>query len=124
VDNYRSGNAPAIAAMDRLKALAFEMKNALVLGRVPALGELLHEAWEAKKQMATGISTPQIDELYDEARKAGALGGKIPGAGGGGFMFFICKPGSRFAVQAALQKGGAQIANFKFTHEGVRSWTV
>ncbi len=124
VENYRSGNAPAIAAMDRLKALAYEMKNALVLGRVPALGELLHEAWEAKKQMADGISTAQIDELYTEARKAGALGGKIPGAGGGGFMFFICKPGSRFAVQAVLQAGGAQIANFKFTHEGVRSWTV
>ena len=123
-DNYVSGNAPAIIAMDRLKALAYDMKNALLLGDVARLGTLLDDAWECKKRMADGISTESIDAIYSAARNAGALGGKIPGAGGGGFMFFICRPGTRFAVQDAVRAAGGRLTRFAFTHEGVRSWTV
>ena len=73
-----------VAAMDELKGLAGETKNALLQGRLEAFGDLLHQAWLAKKRMAASISNPRIDELYQEARHLGALGGKISGAGGGG----------------------------------------
>lgn len=124
VANYSMGNAAAISAMDDLKALAYEMKDALLLGRVSDIGELLHHAWESKKRMADGISTPRIDEIYDEARRAGALGGKISGAGGGGYIFFVCRAGARFAVQDSLRRLGIEMSRFGFTHEGVQCWRV
>lgn len=70
--------------------------------------------------MADGITNPRIDEVYYEARRAGTLGGKISGAGGGGFMFFFCDPRRRFAVQSCLLQLNAQLVNFSFVKEGVR----
>ncbi len=72
--------------------------------------------------MAEGISNDHIAGLYAAARDAGALGGKITGAGGGGFMFFLCDPYRRFAVQEALRSAGAQVVDFSFSEEGVRTW--
>lgn len=124
VENYRRGKEETVRAMDRLKELAYEMKKALLLGRLREFGELLDVAWKSKKRMAEGITNPRIDELYDEARRSGALGGKISGAGGGGFMFFCCDPRRRFAVQNRLRQLGAQLVNFSFVKEGVQTWTV
>lgn len=120
VANYESGSA--VAAMDRNKELAYAMKRALLLGKLSEFGALLDEAWAAKKQMAEGISTPRIDEIYERARAAGALGGKVTGAGGGGFMFFLCEPRRRFQVQESLRELGAEVVNFSFVHEGARAW--
>jgi D-glycero-alpha-D-manno-heptose-7-phosphate kinase len=100
------------------------MKRALLLGRLVEFGELLHAAWENKKKMAESISNPAIDQLYDEARKAGALGGKMSGAGGGGFMFFVCDPHRRFAVQQALNAQKVQVVTLSFVEPGVRAWEV
>jgi D-glycero-alpha-D-manno-heptose-7-phosphate kinase len=124
VENYRRGREEAVQAMDKLKELAYEMKNALLLGRLREFGELLHVAWENKKRMAEGISNPRIDEVYHEARQAGALGGKISGAGGGGFMFFFCDPRRRFAVQEAVKRLGGQLVQLSFVKEGVQTWAV
>ncbi len=124
VQNYMGGREEAVQAMDRIKELAYEMKRALLLGRLRTFGELLDAAWENKKKMADGISNSRIDEIYYEARRAGALGGKISGAGGGGFMFFFCDPRRRFAVQNRLLQLNAQLVNFSFVQEGVRTWTV
>jgi D-glycero-alpha-D-manno-heptose-7-phosphate kinase len=124
VNNVECGNRRAIDAMDRLKELTSAMKRALLLGKLSEFGELLHVAWENKKQMADGITTPSIDDLYEQARAAGALGGKMSGAGGGGFMFFICDPHKRFAVQKALVAHGAQLMHFSFVEHGVRAWQV
>jgi D-glycero-alpha-D-manno-heptose-7-phosphate kinase len=74
--------------------------------------------------MAEGITNPKIDELYDAARRAGAMGGKVSGAGGGGFMFFLTDPARRFAVQDALATHGAEVVNLDFVEEGMRSWSV
>ena len=74
--------------------------------------------------MAEGITNPHIDQLYLAATDAGALGGKISGAGGGGFMFFLCEPQRRFAVQEALRQRGAQVVNLSFVQDGVRSWST
>jgi len=124
VENYRCGREESVRAMDRLKELAYEMKKALLLGRLREFGELLDAAWENKKHMAEGITNPRIDEVYHEARRAGALGGKISGAGGGGFMFFFCDPRCRFPVQERLRQMGAQLVQFSFVKEGVRAWSV
>jgi len=98
--------------------------RSLEKGDVAAFGSLLHEGWQAKKRMAEGISNPRIDAVYDTARAAGALGGKISGAGGGGFMFFVTDPRRRFAVQDALREQGAELVNFTFVEEGMRAWNV
>ncbi|AEB12388.1 GHMP kinase [Marinithermus hydrothermalis] len=124
VTNYQKRKTDAVASMDRLRELAYEMKRALLLGRLGEFGELLDAAWESKKKMAEGISTPHIDELYHEARQAGALGGKISGAGGGGFMFFLCAPRRAYAVQETLRRMGAQPVHFSFVDEGVRAWRL
>jgi len=122
--NFRDGNVKTRGALDRLKELATEAKKALLLGRLTTFGEVLDSAWRCKRELAEGISNQRIDEMYEEARKAGALGGKLSGAGGGGFMYFLCDPRRRFSVQQALGRMGATIANFSLTSEGVRSWAV
>jgi len=124
VGNYRSGVASTVRAMTRIKELADEMKRALLLGDIPGFGALLHEGWEAKKLLAEGITNPRIDDVYRSARSAGALGGKVSGAGGGGFMFFLADPAKRFAVQEALLGEGAELVNFTFVQEGMRAWNV
>jgi D-glycero-alpha-D-manno-heptose-7-phosphate kinase len=124
VGNYERGETSAVEAMDRIKELANEMKRALLLGDIPAFGTLLDEGWQAKKRMADGISNPRIDDVYRAARDAGARGGKVSGAGGGGFMFFVVDPARRFAVQEALRREGAELVTFSFEGEGMRAWTV
>ena len=124
VRNYETRRTESIHAMDRLKVLTQDMKRALLVGDLSEFGELLHLAWESKRQMAKGITNASIDELYDAALKAGALGGKMNGAGGGGFMMFVCDPRRRYAVQEALRKAGSQLVNLTFVEPGVRTWTI
>jgi D-glycero-alpha-D-manno-heptose-7-phosphate kinase len=124
IGNFERRESSAVHAMDRIKELAYEMRATLQAGDVAAFGSLLHEGWEAKKRMADGISNPRIDAVYETARAAGALGGKVSGAGGGGFMFFLTDPARRFAVQDALREHGAELVNFTFVEEGMRAWNV
>ncbi len=90
------------AVLRRLKQMALEGRRALEQGQLDAIGELLHEGWTLKKQLASQISNSEIDDLYAAARRAGALGGKIAGAGGGGFLLLYCPPEKRAAVRVAL----------------------
>lgn len=122
MDNFERGESDAVAAMDRIKELAVEMKNLLLLGKLREFGALLDDSWQNKKRMADGISTPAIDEVYAAAIEAGAWGGKLSGAGGGGFMFFLTDPERKFAVEAALEKVGAHPVRLSFIGEGVRTW--
>lgn len=86
----------------RMKEMAYHARTELEAGNMDALGEWLHEGWELKKQMASQVSNDAIDEMYAAARKAGVLGGKITGAGGGGFLLLYCPPERRQAVRVAL----------------------
>jgi len=122
--SFVAGKREVVAALDRLKALTFEMKRTLLLGQVDAFGELLHEAWLSKKHLDAGITTDPVDALYESARKAGAIGGKMPGAGGGGYFVFLCRAHARAKVAAALEAQGAQLVPFAFTHEGVTTWSA
>jgi D-glycero-alpha-D-manno-heptose-7-phosphate kinase len=104
------------------KILATDMKNALVKGGFDEFGDLLHIAWESKKHMVSGISNPEIDKLYEKARSCGAIGGKILGAGGGGYMLLYCDFRKRHEVDRAMREMGAEAKSFSFTKEGLTVW--
>ena len=90
------------AVLRRMRRLAELARRELQLGRVDSLGEILHEGWVLKRGLAKGISNPAIDQAYERARKHGAAGGKILGAGGGGFLLLFCAPAKRERVRRAL----------------------
>jgi D-glycero-alpha-D-manno-heptose-7-phosphate kinase len=108
--------------MRKLKEEAILMKEALLNGELYKMGEILGYGWQLKKLMAGCVSNKAIDEIYDAAMKAGATGGKISGAGGGGFMIFYCPGTSRYSVSRALAKFGGRLERFNFVEEGVIAW--
>ena len=111
---------PVINALHAIKAFAQEMRACLETGELDAFGELLHRSWEQKKRLAPNITTPFIDRCYALARQQGALGGKITGAGGGGFLMLYCPPDHQAAVTAALEGEGLVRMNFRFDFQGAR----
>jgi D-glycero-alpha-D-manno-heptose-7-phosphate kinase len=100
------------------------MKNLLLRGELNSFGELLHVAWESKKRFSPRITTPVIDELYEEARTHGAIGGKVIGAGGGGYMLLYCEFERKHDVVRALKKIGAVLTKFTFETRGIQNWRV
>jgi D-glycero-alpha-D-manno-heptose-7-phosphate kinase len=121
---YVGNENEAVSALRHQKQLAVEMKNILLQRRLDDFGDLLHDAWESKKKLSARISNPLIDEMYAEARKAGALGGKITGAGGGGYMLFYCLFEKRHKVAEVLRKMGATPTEFAFDARGLQTWKV
>lgn len=119
---YETGDATALEGLRAQKELAAAMKVALVRGEVDTLGRLLGEAWEQKQKMSTRISTPLIQEAYTEALQAGALGGKVTGAGGGGHMVFVCEFERRHLVAQRLIDMGLSVSEVTFSKEGVTTW--
>jgi len=122
--NVSHNNIKTIEATHRLKEQALMMKDALLRGEIDKVGEILDFGWENKKLMATGISNPKIDEIYEVARANGASGGKISGAGGGGFMILYCPGNSRYDVIEALAAYGGSSQHYDFTHSGLTSWKI
>lgn len=122
IASYVTGKNVVVKALDGLKADALRMKNALLLGKIDVLGELLHEAWLKKKKLDRSISSHKIDELYLVARKNGAVGGKILGAGGGGYLLVLCKFDRKHIVAEKLEKAGGQIVEFGFEFRGLDTW--
>jgi len=109
-----------IESLDAIKSLASDTRLALERGEIDAIGELLDMAWQRKKTLAPSISNAFIDECYALARSRGALGGKITGAGGGGFLMFYCPRRAQPAVRAALTARGLTPMEFRFDHSGVQ----
>ena len=114
----------SIEAMHQLKEQARQMKEALLKGKIHELGEILDFGFQQKRQMAEGISNPLIEEIYQTAKKAGATGGKISGAGGGGFMIFYCPGNTKYDVIKNLEKFGGRYRRYKFTEHGLTTWTI
>ena len=104
------------------KELAVAMKEALLTGALHEFGTLLGEAWIQKKRMSPLITNPRIDELYDIAMRKGALGGKITGAGGGGYILLFCDFEKKHRVIEALELAGAPITEFTFSNKGIMTW--
>ena len=122
--NVINNNQKSIDAMHQLKLQAVMMKEALLKGELDSIGEILDFGWKYKKQMAEQISNSFLDEIYETALKHGATGGKISGAGGGGFMIFYCPRNSRSQVVEALLKFGGQEKRYDFTPQGLTTWTI
>lgn len=115
----------SIEAMHKVKSEAYRIKNLLLKNELNELGVALNDSWEYKKQMAKSISTPEIDEMYETAILHGALGGKISGAGGGGFMFFYCPGIVKYAVVKALEeKYSGKIYKVEFVEQGLTTWST
>jgi D-glycero-alpha-D-manno-heptose-7-phosphate kinase len=104
------------AVLCEMKQMAYTARDALVTGAVDQIGELLHQSWQLKKQLARDISNGILDEAYLAARRAGALGGKVTGAGGGGFLLLYCPHGKQEAVRSALS--GMQELPFRMEADG------
>ncbi len=119
---HAEGREETLLGMKNLQEMAFAMRDAIVAGELDALGAMLGEAYENKKRMNPQITehTP-IETMLQAARGAGATGGKICGAGGGGYLLVYCSPERRPAVRAALEDLGGQLAPFSFHPEGVRA---
>lgn len=109
-----------IESLDTIKALAAETRLALERGEIDSLGEILDRAWQKKRTLAPSITNAFIDECYALARSRGALGGKITGAGGGGFLMFYCPRRYQPAVRAALTARGLTPMDFRFDGSGVQ----
>jgi D-glycero-alpha-D-manno-heptose-7-phosphate kinase len=122
--SYREGKETVVGALDAMKELTGQMKNTLLRDDLDTFGRLLHDAWLYKKNLDKGITTPQIDEMYERARNLGALGGKILGAGGGGYLLFLCPFEETHKIGEALRELGGEPAAFAFEGRGLQTWTV
>ncbi len=112
----------ALEGLRAQKELAAAMKAALLRGELSQFGYLLGEAWTEKKKMSPLITTPRIEEAYDLAVRNGAIGGKVTGAGGGGYILFYCEFDKMHRMTRALESFGAAVTQFSFDKEGVTTW--
>ncbi|MEP7321083.1 MAG: dehydrogenase [Saprospiraceae bacterium] len=122
--NFTGKKEQSLDAAHHLKEQAVLMKEALLTGNLKSIGELLDYGWQQKKKTATGISNPLIDEIYELALKNGATGGKISGAGGGGFIMLYAPGNNRYKVIKALEPMGGIFKPFNFVKQGMTSWTI
>ena len=122
--SIRQNQMDSVNAMHKTKEIAVRIKEAILKAELDKIGEIMHEGWQYKKQLAKGISNANIDKIYNAVLKAGALGGKISGAGGGGYMFFYCPGNTRFRVIETLKQFKGEVTPFQFTKNGLSSWTV
>jgi D-glycero-alpha-D-manno-heptose-7-phosphate kinase len=123
-ERYVDRDGQALEGLRMQKQLAVEMKDALLKRRLNDFGELLGTAWEFKKKMSPRISTEFIDEAYAAAMSEGALGGKVTGAGGGGYMLFFCPFHLKHRVAERLTTMGGQVTEFEFAPRGLTTWTI
>jgi D-glycero-alpha-D-manno-heptose-7-phosphate kinase len=114
----KASSGSRLDSLHEIRSFADDARNALAAGNLSSFGELLHRSWEAKKRVSDKISTPQIDAMYRVARENGALGGKITGAGGGGFLLLFCPLEAKKKVREALHQAGAREMNFEFDTQG------
>jgi D-glycero-alpha-D-manno-heptose-7-phosphate kinase len=114
----RAGDAEMLRNLDEVKLLGFRSKEALESGNLARFGELLHAQWEHKKRRSNTVSNPQIDAWYALAMKNGAIGGKLVGAGGGGFLMFYAADRSR--LRLAMAEAGLEEVRFRFDFEGTK----
>lgn len=124
VSRLSAGETDIREALDETKALAYRARDCLLEGNLADLGRILDEAWQEKKRFSKGITNRTLDSLYRGARAAGALGGKVTGAGGGGHMMLLCNPRRRRDVVKYLASIGVPIVDYAFVDNGLIAWKV
>jgi D-glycero-alpha-D-manno-heptose-7-phosphate kinase len=112
------GDADMLRNLDRVKSLGYLSQEALESGRLEQFGELMHEQWQHKKRRSGGASNPQIDKWYSQAMSNGAVGGKLVGAGGGGFLMFYAE--DKIRLRHAMLGAGLREVRFRFDFEGTK----
>jgi D-glycero-alpha-D-manno-heptose-7-phosphate kinase len=117
-DRTQQADKTMVDNLHYVKDLGRRSRDALERGALTAFGEIMHEHWESKRKRSTGMSNPQIDEWYEHGRKAGAIGGKLVGAGGGGFLLFYAPDPQR--LRAAMAEAGLEEVRFRFDFDGTR----
>lgn len=121
---FLSSEKGVTESLDKLYCLTIEIKNTLLRGDLIRFGRILDEAWQVKKRLDKSITNSKIDRLYDTGIRAGAIGGKVLGAGGGGYILFVCPHLVRESVASALQEKGGTIMDFGFDFRGLQTWAV
>jgi len=121
---FKQEKSDAIEAAHSIKEISYQMKEALLKGEIHEIGRLLDKSWTDKKRMSSAITNSELDKIYNSAIEAGANGGKISGAGGGGFMMFYCPGNTKHKVIEELNKFGGRAYNFVFEDEGLYTFTV
>jgi len=124
IKSSQDKGSSSLEAMFALKTDAVSMKEALLRGDFRGYATVLERSWQAKKKLASSVSNAGLDAIYESAIDAGALAGKISGAGGGGFFMFYVPPHKRMSVIRALQEHTGEVMNFHFTPIGAQSWTL
>ena len=124
VSSIQGKQGTSIEEMHKIKSSALHMKEALLRGDFPTFVEYLNLSWENKKKSSSAISNTDIDETIELAKNAGALGAKVSGAGGGGFMMFYVNPVNRYKVIEVLKSRGEWSSNCHFSSEGSQCWTI
>ncbi|EIM65103.1 MAG: dehydrogenase [Desulfobacter postgatei] len=114
----------ALEAMHDVKNKALLMKESILKGDIKSFAEILGHSWESKKKMAASVSNKDINHIYETAIENGAYSGKISGAGGGGFMFFIVDPIKKIKLINTLNTLGGKVINFHFTQSGTKGWLI
>jgi len=122
--NVTSGVVDAMEAMHGIKREALVMKECLLRGDFNGIVDSMRQGWESKKQSAKMVTSPHIDEIYNTAISAGALSGKVSGAGGGGYMMFFVPPDKRMDVIRTLNRFEGQVSNCHFTKHGTQAWRI
>jgi D-glycero-alpha-D-manno-heptose-7-phosphate kinase len=104
--------------------LSYDMRNDLLRGRLLQFGQSLDKAWQLKRQFSEKISTSRLDHIYAKAKDNGAIGGKLLGAGGGGFFLFYAPPFHKNELISHLEASGLKVRPFRFEPQGLQAWTV
>ena len=117
-------NENSLNAMHEVKEDAILMKEALLKGEIKKFASILGKSWESKKRVSNSISNDEIDKVYKVAMQNGAYSGKVSGAGGGGFMFFMVEPTMKLKLIRALNKQQGEVINFEFVKDGAKGWKI
>lgn len=124
VQGYLGERPESLEALERIKALTFELKEALLTGDLASFAEIMDESWHAKRRLAEGITNDRIDALYEHAKRSGALAGKLLGAGGGGYLLLFCDFERRPSLAGAMEDAGSRVVKFHFAPQGVQTWLI
>lgn len=124
IESYIEKRPEVMLALHSIKDLALQMKIELMRGHLDDWGALLDQEWQNKKKLDGEISSPLIEEMYEAARAEGALGGKLAGAGAGGYLLLYCEFDKKHLVAERLEKMGGQAVEFGFELRGLQTWTT
>jgi len=122
IESYEHKDSKVMDALERMKELTLQMKDSLLTGNLTEFARLLNSEWVTKKALDSAISTVEVDKLLHAARESGAIGGKLLGAGGGGFLFLYCEPGKQVHVEKAVERLGGKAFPVRFDLEGLQTW--